>query len=418
MTQSAQTAGEQGQDVIDSMESLMKDPANRIDPYPLFRRLREEQPRCLTTRYDTWVLSTHRDAVAVLRDPRLSTSPRHQEGYEQFAAMVRQLGFGPAVQMAEKAVLFLDPPDHTRIRHLVGKAFTPRAVEAMRPHIQEIVDGLLDATEGRGEMDVIADLAYPLPVTVISEMLGVPVEDRDRLQEWTAVAVRLIDPSDDVAVLGEAAQALGGYDEYFRALIADRRTEPRDDLLTALVQAEEEGDRLSEEELLATMALLYLAGHETTVNLIGNGLLALLRHPDEHERLRRDPALLPTAVEEMLRYDSPVQLTGRTATVDVELDGLSIARGQQAIVLLGAANRDPAQFPDPERFDVGRRDNRHVAFGGGIHLCLGAPLARAEAQTAIGSLLRRFPVLRLVDPEPPKKETVNLRGLASLPVSW
>ena len=353
----------------------------------------------------------------MLRDPRLSTSPRHQEGYEQFAEMVRQLGFGPAVEMSDKAILFLDPPDHTRIRQLVGKAFTPRAVEAMRPHIQEIVDGLLDAAAGKGEMDVIADLALPLPVTVISEMLGVPVEDQARLQQWTDIAVRLIDPSDDVAILAEAANALGGYNEYFGGLIGERRQQPREDLLSALVQAEEEGDRLSEQELLAMMALLYVAGHETTVNLIGNGMLALFRHPGELDRLRRDPSLLPSAVEEMLRYDSPVQLTARTATADVELDGLRIAKGQEAGVLLGAANRDPAQFPDPDRFDVGRQDNRHVAFGGGIHHCLGAPLARAEAQIAIGSLLRRFPVLNLVDREPPRKETVNLRGLASLPVA-
>jgi cytochrome P450 len=268
-------------------------------------------------------------------------------------------------------------------------------------------------------MDVIADLAWPLPVTVISEMLGVRLEDRDRFHAWTADAVKALDPSDDLSIFPAACAAFDGYRDYFLGLIADRRRRPGDDLLSALVEAEEAGDRLSEEELVSMVTLLFVAGHETTVNLIGNGMLALLHHPDQRDRLAADPSLVPSAVEEMLRFDAPVQLTGRNATVDIELDdGFTIGKGEQVGVLVAAANRDPAAFDEPDRFDIGRPANRHLSFGGGIHLCLGAPLARVEAQVAVGSLVRRFPGLELAVDEPPRKETVTLRGLAALPVGW
>lgn len=403
---------------LDSLHAVLQDPANRLDPYPFYERMRSEQPRCFVSQFDSWAVSTHADATAVLRDPRFSSSNRHYAGYEQFTEMVRALGFGPILDMSEKAMLFLDPPDHTRIRRLTAKAFTAHAVEAMRPHIQQLVDGMLDAVSDRGTMDVVGDLAYPLPVTVISEMLGVPVEDHSMFAEWTAAAVRLIDPGDDFSVFGPAKDAVEGYADYFRGLIEERRRAPREDLLTALVEAEDAGDRLDAQELISTMILLFVAGHETTVSLIGNGLLALFRHPDETARLRDDPSLIQVAVEEMLRYDSPIQLTGRVATEDIDLDDLHVNRGQQVVVLLGAANRDPAQFAEPGQFDVGRADNRHVAFGGGIHHCLGAPLARLEAQVAIATMLRRLPELRLIDDEPPRKQTVTLRGLTALPVAW
>jgi pimeloyl-[acyl-carrier protein] synthase len=395
---------------FDSMAQVMGDPEVRADPYRLYRQMREEAPR-LRNAYG-YVLTGYADCHAVLRDPRLSSSQKHQEGYPQFAQMVEQLGFG--------SMLFADPPDHTRLRRLASKAFTPRAVEAMRPHIEELVDGMLDAVEERGEMDVVADLAYPVPVIVISEMLGVPLEDRERFHRWTADAVKVLDPSDDFSIFPAACAAFDGYRDYFLELIEERRRRPGDDLLTALVEAEEEGDRLTEEELVAMVTLLFVAGHETTVNLIGNGLHALLRRPDERDRLVDDPSLVPLAVEEMLRFDPPVQVTGRNAVVDVDLgDDCTIRRGEQVVVVLAAANRDPGAFDaDPERFDAGRRSNRHLSFGGGIHLCLGAPLARVEAQVAVGSLLRRFPALELADDDPPRKETVTLRGFASLRVGW
>ena len=401
---------------FDSMQQVMADPATRADPYPLYRQMRDEQPR-LRNMFG-YVVTGYRDCQAVLRDPRLSSNQKHQPGSAQFAELVEQLGFAPMLRMTE-SMLFADPPDHTRLRRLASQAFTARAVEAMRPHIQELVDGMLEAAAGRGGMDVIGDLAYPLPVTVISEMLGVPLADRDRFHSWTAAAVKLLDPTDDFSIFPAACEAFEGYRGYFLELIEERRRRPGDDLLSALVEAEEAGDRLTEEELVAMVTLLFVAGHETTVNLIGNGMHALLRHPDQRDRLVADPSLVPAAVEEMLRFDPPVQLTGRNATVDVELDdGFTIGKGEQVVVLLAAANRDPAAFDDPDRFDVGRQPNRHLAFGGGIHLCLGAPLARVEAQVAVGSLVRRFPAIELADDDPPRKETVTLRGLSALPVGW
>ena len=401
---------------IDSIEQVLRDPVIRADPHPMYRRLQEEQPRAANM--FGYTFTKHADCQAVLRDPRLSSSQSHQPGYAQFTEMVEQMGFGALLRMT-RSMLFLDPPDHTRLRKLASKAFTARAVEAMRPHIQELVDDMLDAAADRGGMDVIADLAYPLPITVISEMLGVPLEDRERFHQWTPAAVKMLDPNDDFSIFPAACEAFEGYRGYFLELIEERRRRPGDDLLSALVEAEEEGDRLTEEEMVAMVTLLFVAGHETTVNLIGNGLNALLRRPDQRDRLAADPSLVPTAVEEMLRFDPPVQLTGRNAVVDVELDdGFTIAQGQQVITLLAAANRDADVFDDPDRFDVGRQANRHLSFGGGIHHCLGAPLARVEGQVAVASLLRRFPKVELADDDPPRKETVTIRGFAALPVGW
>jgi cytochrome P450 len=318
-------------------------------------------------------------------------------------------------------MLFRDPPDHTRLRSLVSRAFTPRVVEAMRPHIQEIVDGLLDRLEGARGMDVIEDLAYPLPVRVICEMLGVPIEDQDVFKEWSADIARSLDASilpagSEVITRGqESGDALR---EYFRSLIAVRRKQPREDLLSALIAAEEQGDKLSEPELVATCVLLLIAGHETTVNLIGNGVLALLRHPAELRALAADPALIQTGVEELLRFDGPVQRTGRLTNADVEIDGRQISKGSIVAAVIGAANRDPAHFADPDRLDVTRRENRHIAFGFGIHFCLGAPLARIEGQVAIGTLLRRWRTLKLVSDTPEWRESSVLRGLKTLPVTF
>jgi len=314
-----------------------------------------------------------------------------------------------------------DPPDHTRLRGLVNKAFTPRVVEGLRPHIQKIVDGLLARVEGAGTMDLIEEFAYPLPVTVICQMLGVPVEDRERFKQWGLDIARgldaiLLPPDSDVARRSVAARhALA---DYFRALIAERRAAPRGDMLSDLIAAEEAGDKLSEDELLATCILLLVAGHETTVNLIGNGTLALLRHPDQLRRLREDPGLIGSAVEELLRYDGPVQRTARIPSADVRFDGLTIGKGEMVMPFIGAADRDPAQFPDPDRLDITRTDNRHIAFGWGIHFCLGAPLARVEGQIAIGTLVQRLPRLALATDRPEYRQSLTLRGLTTLPVGF
>jgi cytochrome P450 len=318
-------------------------------------------------------------------------------------------------------MVFRDPPAHTRLRSLVSRAFTSRVVEGMRPHIQGIVDRLLDRVHDARRMDVIADLAYPLPVTVICEMLGVPAGDRDVMRRWSADITKSLDalglPSDrEIVRRGRAARhALG---EYFRALLPERRRQPRADLLSLLIAAEEQGDKLTEDELLATCVLIFVAGHETTVNLIGNGLLALLQNPDELDKLRQNHALLPAAVEELLRYDSPVQRTARVTTSEVKIGDQTIPRHALVVAAIGAANRDPARFSDPDRLDITRRDKDHIAFGFGIHFCLGAPLARIEAQIALGTLLERMPRLQLATQAPQWRESSTLRGLNQLPVTF
>jgi cytochrome P450 len=383
------------------------------DPYPAYHRLRQADPVHLSP-LGFWLLTRYDDCVMVLRDQRFV-----REGFER--ALESVYGILTETDRIPRSMLFRDPPDHTRLRSLVNRAFTPRVVESLRPRIEQIVDGLLDRVQDSGRMEVIADLAYPLPVTVISEMLGVPESDRDAIKQWSADVARSLDAiglpiATDLVARGRAARR--ALVEYFRSLIPERRRQPRSDLLSHLIAAEEQGDKLSEGELLSTCVLLYIAGHETTVNLIGNGLLALLRHPGELARLRAEPRLIPSAVEELLRYDGPVQRTARIAGADVEIDGRAISKGAMAVVLVGAANRDPAQFPDPDRLDVARADNRHIAFGFGIHFCLGAPLARLEAQIAFAALLRRAPRLALATETPEWRDSQVLRGLKALPVTF
>jgi hypothetical protein len=389
------------------------EPEFHADPYPAYRRLRELDP-VHQSPLGFWVCTGYDDVLAVLRDERL--------GREGFAPMLAAVYGSPEEHAAlPRSMLFRDPPDHTRLRGLVSRAFTPRVIEGMRPHIQEIVDGLLDRVASAGRMDLIEDLAYPLPVTVICEMLGVPVGDHASIRQWSADVARSLDAlglaaDRELIARGRAGRhALG---EYFRRLLPERRRQPRDDLLSALIAAEEQGDRLTEGELLSTCVLLFIAGHETTVNLIGNGVLALLRHPEELRRLQADPSLIGSAVEELLRYDSPVQRTARVANVPVEIGGRAIEAGALVVAAIGAANRDPAHFPDPDRLDVGRRENRHLSFGHGIHFCLGAPLARVEAQIAVGTLLRRMPRLALATATPEWRESSTLRGLKTLPVTF
>jgi len=387
------------------------DPEFIADPYPLYHRLRTEDP-VHHSPLGFWVLTGYEDVVAALRDPRLA-----KEAIASFVAA----RFGAPVPAMGLSMLDRDPPDHTRLRGLVSKAFTPRVVEGLRPRIQDIVDGLLDRVATRGSMDVIEEFAYPIPVAVICEMLGVPIEDHERFKGWSLDIARGLDliwlgPDSDVGRRSVASRhALA---EYFRGLIAQRRAAPRSDLLSGLIAAEEAGDKLNEMELLATCILLLIAGHETTVNLIGNGMLALLRHRDQLERLQRDPGLITSAVEELLRFDGPVQRTARIPSEDVTFGRYTIAKGEMVMPFMGAANRDPAQFPDPDRLDIGRSDNRHIAFGWGIHFCLGAPLARIEGQIAINTLLRRLPKVALTTEVPEYRPSLTLRGLKALPVSF
>jgi cytochrome P450 len=299
----------------------------------------------------------------------------------------------------------------------VSKAFSARVIEALRPFVQRTVDDLLDGIERRGgEFELVSELAHPLPVVVICEMLGVPAEDVELFSRLSDDLVHTLDPMIGPDIIERATESELAFDAYFRALIARRRKAPREDLLSGLIAAEEEGQRLSEEELLRTLILLLVAGHETTVNLISNGTVALLRNRDQLARLQDDPSIIRAAVEELLRYDAPVQLTGRIPLEDMEFGGKTVRKGQQVVALVGAANRDPEQFADPDRLDLGRQDVRHVAFGGGIHFCLGAFLARVEGQIAIGSMVRRFPKLELAG-EPVWRDTITLRGLKVLPLT-
>jgi pimeloyl-[acyl-carrier protein] synthase len=386
------------------------------DPYPLYHRLRAEDP---VHRSDLgfWVLTRHADVLAVLRDPRLSRDPRRSERIELLRSSA-ELDELLASEEAAPSMLFVDPPDHTRLRTLVNKAFTPAAVERLRPRVEAIVAGLLDRVAGAGAMDVVEDLAYPLPVTVICELFGVPEADHDRFRAWSRGLVRLLDPLVATDALEGALRARLALRGYLRELIAERRAHPTGDLLTALIAAEDEGHQLSEAELVSMCVLLLVAGHETTVNLIANGLLALLRDPEALAGLKAEPGLAGSAVEELLRYDSPVQFTSRHALADLDLGGRQVGAGETVVAVLGAANRDPAQFPDPDRLDLARQPNRHVAFGGGIHFCLGAPLARMEARIAIPALLARLPGLEVGPGPPVRRDTVTLRGLASLPVTF
>ena len=389
------------------------DPLTHADPYPAYRRLREEDP-VHQPFPGVWILTRYRDCAALLRDERASSDRRKSELYELF---IRSLPEPPDPEALVPSMLFLDPPDHDRLRGLVHKAFTPRRVEALRARIEELVGVLLDDARERGQMDVVADLAYPLPITVISDMLAVPEADRASMREWSLDLIHTLDPIVPPETLARAQRAGAGFRAYLHELIDERRTRPGDDLLSALIEAEERGEQLTEAELVSTTVLLLVAGHETTSGLIGNGTLALLRHPDQLARLREDPTLVRSAVEELLRYESPVQLTGRLMLEDAEIGGTRIAAGEDVVALVGAANRDPEQFQDPDRLDVGRNENRHMAFGGGIHYCLGAHLARLEGGVAIRELARRFPSMELAAGEVRWRDTITLRALHSLPIA-
>ncbi|HSK88820.1 MAG TPA: cytochrome P450 [Anaerolineales bacterium] len=398
--------------------SNLKRPEVRADPYPFYAQLRDQDPVHWDEEHGFWVLTRYADIASVYQNPRFSRAQGLRSGFERLPEYEQTIA-EPVYRCFAKTMFYSDPPYHTRLRGLVNSAFTPAAVERMRPYVQQTVDALLDTVQNTGKMDAIHDFANPLPILVIAQMLGLPAEERGQFKRW----------SDDLfAILGgvphapelmeDAARSLTALTEYITELSEARRKHPRPDLLTALVEATQAGEKLTQDELVANMIILLSAGHETTINLIGNGLLALLQNPDQRQKLRDQPDLVDSAVEEMMRYDNPVQISYRSAAEDVEIGGKCIRKGQLVNSILAAGNRDPERFSEPDRFDIRRDEGRHLGLGLGIHFCLGAPLVRLEAQTAFTAILRRFPELSLATENLEWQEHPIFRGVKSLPVMF
>jgi cytochrome P450 len=400
-----------------ALQFSLADPAVNANPFPIFRRLQDEEPVHWSDAVKGWNVTRYDDVRAIALDRELSAD--RVRPFFQVLPSDEQRKLADLQHYLTLWAVFKDPPDHTRLRGLMNRAFTPRAVEALRPNIERIVDDLLDAIVERGKADLIADFAYPLPASVIMDMLGVPRSDLAVMKVW----------SDDIALFvgiarttpGKHARAQAGTREmaaYFRRLVAERRAAPRDDMISALIAAEEQAQHLSEDEIVATCILLLFAGHETTANLIGNGTLALLRHPEQLAKLRARPELATSAVEECLRYDGPSGALARVVAVAQEMGGRQLKQGDRVYAWMNAANRDPRRFPDPDRFDIERSDNRHLTFGHGAHFCLGAPLARLEAQIAFPRLLARLDRLALAADEFEWIDSLILRGVKRLPVRF
>jgi cytochrome P450 len=389
----------------------LTDPAVVADPYPAFARAREVAPVQWHEGLGLWLAFTHAESNAVLRDRRLGriwADKQPENGFESFNLIHRN------------AILEMEPPHHTRLRRLISTAFARGHVERLRPWVEELagrlVDGLVERSGGSEPVDLLSGMAEELPVAVIAELLGVPEADRPLLRPWSNAIVKMYE-FERTRVREEAAErAADEFVAYLRDLAAERRKHPGEDLVSHLVSVRDaEGDRLTEDELVTTCILLLNAGHEATVNVTGNGTLSLLRNPDQLHRLRADRSLLPTAIEELMRYDSPLQLFERTATEDVEIGGVTVEAGRKIAALLGSANHDPAVFPEPETLDVGRAENPHISFGAGVHFCIGAPLARVELQASFGALLDRTSSLEPAG-EPVRRPEFVIRGLAELPV--
>jgi len=374
----------------------------RVDPHPYYRMLREVDFFHRTWAGDGWVISRYRDVAEVLGDRTLSSDERNQRRWPRERARHARAGLPDPYEIDISSMLRRDPPDHTRLRGLVSKAFTPRAIERMRPRIETLTDELIGALPRHGEIELVGDFAAPLPVSVIAEMLGVPVADRDRFRHWSDEVVKLLGDS----TIDEVRQGLRAFEElgrYIEGVARARRSEPRDDLISGLVAAEDAGgDRLSARELVSTSILLLIAGNETTTKLIANALIALIRNPEQLAILRAEPKRIEGAIDELLRYDGPVQLTSRMPTEDREVCGHAVRKGQQLILMLAGANRDPEQFEHPDRLDVTREDVRHLAFSRGLHFCLGAQLAKLEAAVALEALITRWPDV----------------GFGSAPIEW
>ncbi|MEX0750710.1 MAG: cytochrome P450 [Dehalococcoidia bacterium] len=388
------------------------DPAFQADPHAVLDELRERDPVHHDEQLGRWVLTRHDDVDALLRDRSLSVDPRNAgEGTfeKMFLYRAEEQDFQPSM-------LFADPPYHTRLRGLVSKAFTPRAVEQMAPRIQEIVDELLNVVAAGDGFDLIESFAAPLPTIVIAEMLGVDPGARADFKRWSDAVVMVFNPLLSAEERANAEEASLALNRYFQNAIAERRERPREDMINSLMHVEEGKDQLTDDEIVTMCNLLLTAGNVTTTDLIGNGVYALLSNPEQLRKLREDPALIKNAIEEMLRYDSPVTQSGRTPMVDVEIGGCPIARGQSVTPQLSAANHDPDAYPDPHKFDISRADTHHHSFGGGVHYCLGAPLARLEAQIAVSTIVRRFPSLRLSAEPVEHRKIPSFRGLATFPV--
>jgi cytochrome P450 len=389
------------------------------DPYPVYKILRESDPVHWSDAWGVWLLTRYDDVVKVLRDPG------HFSSVGRFSAFLDQL---PADVQAEVAplrrhysggLIQSDPPNHTRLRGLLRQAFTPRVIEGMRDHVQSVVNGLIDRVAGSGHMDVVNDLAYPLPVMVVSTMLGAGEVDHERLFRWTADIGGLQATGGARAENARrASESMVDIEEYFRGIVADHRATPRNDLVSHMIAAQDAGDQLTDDELISNCVTLLLAGHESTKYTITNGVLTLLRHPEQLNALKQDSSLLPTAIEEILRYESPIQRGWRLVAEDIDVHGRTIRKGQLVYYMFGAANRDPEQFPEPDNFDIGRQSNRHVAFGFGIHFCIGAPLARIEAPIAIETILRRLDDLELKESSVQWGDSVHVRGPKKLEIGF
>jgi len=392
-------------------------PEFRQNPHPFLRRLREDDPVHYSSIMGVWLLTRYADAVSAMKDHQhFSASTRHWKDHERFFYRQDLGPNSPLSDVYNRWMLQLDPPDHTRLRALLNKAFTPRVVDAMAPSIQGVVDELLDRVESRGSMDYIADFAYPLPVMVICDLMGIPREDQGKIEAWCRDLLPSFAAAVSRATVADTNKSLAEFRDYFRDLTNKRRKDPKNDLLSGLIAARDQGDKLSDDELFATCILLAFAGHASAVQATVNTLVLLLRYPDELAKLRRDPSLIESTVEESLRFESPLQIIFRTTTQETPIGGKLIPANQMVFVSLVAANRDPAQFSEPDRFDITRKDNKHVAFGFNIHYCAGAPLGRAEAQIATETVFRRFPNIRLQSETFDREPSLILRGIRSLPV--
>ena len=387
------------------------DPNFIANPYPTYKELRERDPYHPSPLTGALVVSKYDDVDAVLRNFKVFSNARGPVGTRN------KRGIGDQIENElQPSMLSLDPPDHTRLRGLVSRAFTPRQVAKMEDHIRATAHGLLDEVDGRNEFDLMSNLAALLPTVVIAEMIGVPTEDRQQFKDWSDKFARVLEPNltpDELSVVFETGKQ---FDQYFKNIVAEHRDNPRDDLVSRLIEAEEEGDKLTEDEMIVTLRLLLVAGNETTTNLIGNGLKALLEHPEQLELLRQQPELIDNAIEEMLRYDSPVQVDGRTTLDEFQLDRHTLKPGRPVSLLIGGANRDPEEFSDPETLDITREDAGTISFGRGIHHCLGAPLARLEGKIAFEALLERFNDIQFGARTPEYKPNIVLRGLKHLDI--
>jgi len=385
------------------------------DPYPAYAELRKQRPVWYDEATEHWFLARYDDVNALLRDRRLGRTYLHRASHAEMSRPEEPAYLEPFWTTIRNGMLDREPPDHTRLRRLVSTAFTPTRVEALRPRIQRLMGGLIDNVDGAGEFDLLREIAEPLPVAVIAELLGIPEADRDLLRPWSAqiCAMYELNPSEEAG--RTASRACREFSAYLRELARDRRAHPRDDLITALTSVLDQGDRLTEDELVGTCVLLLNAGHEATVNVTGNGWWSLFRNPAALAELRADPGLLPTAVEELMRYDTPLHLFERWVLEDIEVRGVRIPRGAELGLIFGSANRDPAAFDRPDQLDLRRDPNPHLSFGAGIHFCLGAPLARLELQVSFGTLLRRLPGLQVAE-EPTWTTNYIIRGLQELRV--